>query len=68
MDADDQPLFIDQQEFVIKCRWCKKLFHGSRQLRHVNQHVRKSISHQKHCSRFHKQGGAQHSLHDFLNH
>ena len=41
--AEAQPLYIDEIDLKIKCSWCGKLFRGSHQLKHNNQHVRKSF-------------------------
>lgn len=37
-----------------------------RKLKHVNQHVRKSVKHIKERKKFHRKGGAQHDLREFM--
>lgn len=61
-----QPLYIDHEEKLIKCYWCKNSFKGSRRLKHVNQHVRKSVKHIKERKKFHRKGGAQRDLREFM--
>lgn len=41
----DQPLYADESCDKIKCKWCPS-WSGSFQPRVINQHVRKSSSHQ----------------------
>ena len=41
----EQPLYIDAEEGVIRCRWCGDLYKGSAELKHVNQYVKKAASH-----------------------
>jgi len=54
---EQQPLYIDYYEKKIKCHWCKELFCGSVQLKHINQHVWKSSTHKKKRKDYLKQGG-----------
>ena len=42
----DQPLYIDDENECIKCRWCS-LFKGSIEPRVINQHVKTAKSHLK---------------------
>ena len=44
---EQQPPHVDYDEAKIKCFWCKEIFSGSDQLKYINQHVRKSRTHQK---------------------
>lgn len=46
MSDGDQPLFVDEGDETIKCRWCT-LFKGSQELKHINQHTSKAASHQR---------------------
>lgn len=39
-----QPLYIDEGEETIKCKWCCN-WNGSQEVKVINQHVRKSKSH-----------------------
>ena len=41
----DQPLYVDKEEKVIKRQWCGDQFKGSVQLKHINQHVKKTTFH-----------------------
>lgn len=43
--TDEQPLFIDDELSTIKCKWCPA-WAGSQTVKVINQHVRKSKSHQ----------------------
>ena len=47
----EHPMYIDKSNMVIKCQWCKDQFKGSYQLKHLNQHIKKSTSHsqQRRC-------------------
>ncbi|XP_065913780.1 uncharacterized protein [Dysidea avara] len=47
LSSDDQPLYIDAEDNLVKCKWCGKNFAGSNQVRCINQHVRKSVSHRR---------------------
>ena len=47
LSNDDQPLYIDLEDNLVKCKWCGKNFAGSNQVRCINQHVRKSVSHRR---------------------
>ena len=44
-NVPDQPLYVDEAEETIKCRWCTS-FKGSQELKHINQHTKKAVSHQ----------------------
>jgi len=61
-----QPLYIDYEEKLIKCYWCKNSFKGSKKLKHVNQHVRKSVTHANKRKKFHRKGGTQCALREFM--
>lgn len=45
ISATEQPLYIDEDDEVIKCHWCGDQFKGSMQLKHINQHVKKAAFH-----------------------
>jgi len=47
LSSDEQPLYIDIEDNLVKCKWCGKNFAGSNQVRCINQHVRKSVSHRR---------------------
>ena len=44
---EEQPLYLDEEDGLIKCKWCGKNFSGSQQMRCINQHVRKSATHRQ---------------------
>ena len=62
-----QPLYIDEIDLKIKCTWCGNLFRGSHQLKHINQHVRKSSFHLAERKRFLRKGGVQRDLREFMS-
>lgn len=64
--AEQQPLYIDYDEKKIKCHWCKELFSGSAQVKHINQHLRKSSTHQKKRKDYLKTGGGQRDLREYF--
>lgn len=64
--AEQQPLYIDYDERKIKCFWCKERFSGSAQVKHINQHVRQSSTHQKKKKDYLKTGGGQRDLREYL--
>ena len=49
---EEQPLYIDEEDGLIKCKWCGKNFSGSQQMRCINQHVRKSAAHRQARKKF----------------
>jgi len=49
---EEQPLYIDEEDGLIKCKWCGKNFSGSQQMRCINQHVRKSATHKQARKKF----------------
>ena len=49
---NEQPLYIDVDDGLIKCKWCGKNFSGSQQMRCINQHVRKSATHRQARKKF----------------
>ena len=63
---EEQPLYIDESNMVIKCRWCKDQFKGSCQLKHLNQHTKKSASHCQQRRRLTERGVEQSDIRDFL--
>ena len=64
--AEAQPLYIDEIDLKIKCSWCGKLFRGSHQLKHINQHVRKSFFHLAERKKILQKGGAQRDFREFI--
>jgi len=64
---EQQPLYIDQDDGKIKCYWCKDSFQGSVQLKHINQHVRKSSTHQKRRKDHLRTGGGQCDLREYMS-
>lgn len=62
----EQPLYIDVDDMVIKCRWCKDQFKGSHQLKHLNQHIKKSASHCQERRRLTERGVEQSDIRDFV--
>lgn len=63
---EQQPLYVDYETGKIKCYWCKDLFCGSTLLKHINQHVRRSSTHQKRKKDFLRQGGGQRDLREYM--
>ena len=63
---EEQPLYIDESNMVVKCRWCKDQFKGSYQLKHLNQHIKKSASHSQQRRRLTERGVEQSDIRDFL--
>ena len=63
--TDEQPLYIDESDRKIKCKWCGDLFKGSISLKHVNQHVNKAVAHKAARQRyFQLQAGEQNGMQD----
>ena len=65
--TEQQPLYIDYKENKIKCLWFKELFCGSIKLKHINQHVRKSSTHEKKRIDFLKTGGGQRDIREYMS-
>ena len=65
IEEDDEPLYIDKKDGVIKCSWCKQ-FRGSNLLKHINQHTRKSVSHLQARKDRLRQGGGQEDIRNFV--
>lgn len=65
IEDEDEPLYIDKKDNVIKCFWCKQ-FCGSKMLKHVNQHTRKSVSHLQARKEKLRQGDGQNDIRNFL--
>jgi len=65
--SEEQPLYVDEDDLKIKCTWCGIRFNGSQQLKHVNQHVRKSSYHAKERIRHLRKGGAQRDVREFMS-
>ena len=63
---EEQPLYIDESNMVIKCRWCKDQFKGSYQLKHPNQHINKAASHCQQRRHLTERGAKQSDIRDFL--
>lgn len=59
-------VYIDKSNMVIKCRWCKDQFKGSCQLKHLNQHIKKSSSHSQQRKRLTERGVEQSDIRNFL--
>ena len=67
MSATEQPLYIDEDDKVTKCRWCGDHFKGSVQLKYINQHVKKAAFHiQKRREITHK-GAKQCDIRNFFH-
>ena len=64
---EQQPLYVDYEGGKLKCSWCKEQFCGSTTLKQVNQHLRKSATHQKKRKDFLQTCGGQRDLRQFLS-
>lgn len=49
-DVDQQPLYVDDIDECIKCKWCPT-WSGSQLVKRVNQHCKRDRSHSKARSR-----------------
>ena len=58
---------MDYEGGKVKCSWCEEKFCGSISLKQINQHLRKSATHQKKRKNILQTGGAQRDIRPFLS-